>query len=190
MVKSMILPPPPLAKLATFAAAAMAFFLLLLAVTVLPVANANPANGMIDGNYSKQMPSYYLHKHLRPGVLRACVQITSSGTDRLTGTVKTQDHAGTWTLRRTVTLEPDSGRIAPNRDSEHNFVARGGQEHCLFNWSGTQPTNWCGERRSIKPAHGWTGKLIPDASELRVQARDHIMNMPGRIGLAYNSTCP
>ncbi len=160
---------------------------------------ANPANGMIDGNYARSMPSYYLQKHLRPGVARVCVQITSNGTDRLTGTVKTRDHSGTWTLRRTVSLEPDSGSIK-----------RGGLENCEFynqkyidsddvihNRPGdgrtqlTSPnTNFCGERRSIKPAHGWTGKLISNSSELRVQARDHILNMPGQVGLRHGSTCP
>ncbi len=183
-----ITPPPPLARLAA----------LLLAVLALPVANANTTNGMIDGNYAKSMPSYYLHKHLRPGVARVCVQITSNGTDRLTGTVKTRGHSGNWTLRRTVSLEPDSGAFpASTRDLDGNFIAHGGRENCRgmefkgpgFPW-GTQPTNWCGARRSIKPAHGWTGKLIADASELRVQARDHILNMPGQVGLRHGSTCP
>ena len=26
--------------------------------------------------------------------------------------------------------------------------------------------------------------------ELRVEARDHILNMPGPVGLRHNSTCP
>ncbi len=53
-----------------------------------------------------------------------------------------------------------------------------------------RPVNWCRWRRSITPAHGWTGHLTSDASALRVEARDHILNMPGPVSLAYNSTCP
>ncbi len=188
-------------------------------------ADANPSNGMIDGNYATVMPAYYLQEHLRPGVLNACVQITSGGNNTLTGTVKTKNHLGTWTLRRTVSLQADRGA---RREATGDNPPGGGLESCnyyrwhnrendernLTNWVNTltaqgyteeeardllglplaertpSPTNWCGQRRAIKPAHGWTGRLKSDASELRVQARDHVLNMPGPIGLQYNTTCP
>ncbi len=90
-------------------------------------ADANPSNGMIDGNYAARMPAYYLHKTLRAGVNRVCVQITSSGAN-LTGTVKTQAHGGTWTLRRTVSLTADSGahRVGRFNRGDNRWIPPGG----------------------------------------------------------------
>ena len=179
-------------------------------------ADANPATGMIDGSYAARMPAYYLQKTRRAGVNRVCVQIASSGAD-LTGTVKTQAHGGTWTdTGHVVTLVPDSVATVPplkpaseyetdaawntareawethHRNEDGSVKPRGGRENCGFYAmdASNRPVNWCGMRRSITPAHGWSGHLTSDAMALRVQARDHILNMPGPVGLAYNSTCP
>ncbi len=180
-------------------------------------ADANPATGMIDGSYAAEMPAYYLQKPLRPGVRRVCVQIRSQGPAVLLGTVKTQDHGGTWTdTGHVVTLVPDSGATVPplkpaseyetddawntareawethHRNEDGSVKPRGGRENCDFYAmdASNRPMNWCGMRRAITPAHGWTGHLTSDALKLRVEARDHILNMPGPVGLAYNSTCP
>ncbi len=198
---------------------------------------ANPTTGMIDGNYAARMPAYSLHKPLRGGVNRVCVEVSGT-TATLTGTVKTQAHGGTWTLRRTVSLMADSGQHVPpsafppgefdpdgilqqvipedatpdevmeywmasnpwwrhNRNpadhpSPHAVNPRGGRENCGFYAADdpNRPVNWCRWRRSITPAHGWSGHLTSDASALRVQVRDHILNMPGPVGLQHGQRCP
>ena len=192
---------------------------------------ANPSNGMIDGIYARQIPSYYLHKGRQAGVRRVCVQIRSQGPAVLLGTVKMQDHSGTWRdSGRLSTLVPDSGTHEPpptspdddlpssDTDSWANDIAswmstnswwrhnrhpadhstphavkpRGGRENCDFYAADdpNRPMNWCGMRRSITPAQGWTGHLTSNGQELRVQVRNHILNMPGRIGLQHNQRCP
>ncbi len=69
---------------------------------------------------------------------------------------------------------------------------RGGRENCDFYTANDpeRPVNWCRWRRSIKPAHGWTGHLTSDALKLRVQVRDHILNMPGPVFLQHTQSCP
>ncbi len=226
--------PPPLTPRRTATAVLLGAALML---GLAGGADADPATGMIDGSYAAQMPAYYLHKTLRPGVARVCVAVTGT-TAMLTGTVRTQDHDGDWTLRRTISLMADSGTHVPpsalppgefspegilrqvipddaspdevmeywmasnpwwrhnrypaDHSPPHAVNPRGGRENCDFYAADDpkRPVNWCRWRRSIKPAHGWTGHLTSDSSVLRVQVRDHILNMPGPVGLAYNSTCP
>ncbi len=171
---------------------------------------------MIDGTYAAQMPSYYLHKHHRAEVLRVCVQITTPNNMVVMGEIKTQNHDGNWRSRHLVALEPDIGKSVPPpksvsgydsdeawkagkrdweahyRNEDGSLNPRGGRENCGFYAMDdpNRPGNWCGERRSIKPKLGWEGQLKSDGSELRVQARDHILNMPGPVWLEYDQSCP
>ena len=204
--------PPPLTLLAT---ALVALVLALPGGT-----DANPTNGMIDGNYAAQMPAYYLHKHLRAGVRRVCIQISTPRASEITGTVKTQAPDGNWTVRHQATLVPARGAIRvgdPGQegcghydgpDDARDKQTLGGHAQSLVDAGvaknldeartllgvsferAPKPMNWCGMRRTITPAHGWSGKLRSDNTTVHVQVRNHYMNMPGRVLLTHGQACP
>ncbi len=148
-------------------------------------ADANPTSGMIDGSYAAQMPAYYLQKNLRSGVRRVCVEVSGT-TATLSGGFRTQDHSGTWAVRRTVTLMADSGTHVPPlkleseyktddawntareaweahyRNDDGSVKPRGGRENCGFYAADdpNRPTNWCDAQRAITPAiPGFTDRL-------------------------------
>ncbi len=114
-------------------------------------ADANPSTGMIDGSYAAQMPAYSLQTTLRPGVKRVCVQIRSQDPMVLLGTVKTQDHGGTWTdTGRLVTLVPDSGATVPPLKPASEYETDDDWNTALTAWN----NHYRNEDGSVNPRGG------------------------------------